>query len=172
MKVKEFYNQIDNEMIKHYTSSANKDYYVSHVGNVYSVDKDNKNKVKRLKKQVTPQGYLKVGIKGKSEGIHRIVAKVFIYNNEPTVQKEVDHINNLKFDNRVSNLQWISKNNNISKSHNEPENERRSQLYKDRTEYYGAFMYEDYLVDKFRGNSNTYNEYLEKNEEFYDNFTG
>ena len=33
-------------------------------------------------------------------------------------------------------------------------------------------MYEDYLVDKFRGNLNTYNEYLEKNEEFYDNFTG
>ena len=172
MKVKDFYNQIDNEMIKHYDSSTKKDYYVSFMGEVYSVDKSNKNKVKRLKKSVTPHGYLTVGINGKTQKVHRIVAKVFIYNSEPDTKKEVDHINNLKFDNRVSNLQWISKSDNVSKSHNEPENERRSQLYKDRTEYYGAFMYEDYLVDKFRGNLNTYNEYLEKNEEFYDNFTG
>lgn len=172
MKVKEFYNQIDNEMIKHYDSSTKKDYYVSFMGEVYSVDKSNKNKVKRLKKSVTPHGYLTVGINGKNQKVHRIVAKAFIYNNEPDTKKEVDHINNLKFDNRVSNLQWIDKHNNISKSHNSTENERRNQKFRDLNMYDGSFMYEDYLVDKFRGKSNPYNEYLEKNEEFYDNFTG
>lgn len=167
MKVKEFYEQVDQEIIKYYKSSNKRDYYVSVFGKVYSVDKSNKNKVRKLKESVNTYGYLTVGIAGKNIRIHRIVATVFIKNPHPIEYTQVDHKNSLRFDNRASNLQWITPQANMDKSFHDVSNTRRKQKNIDKYCYDGSFMYEDYLLNKFRGNSDPYNEYLEKNEEFY-----
>jgi hypothetical protein len=46
--------------------------------------------------------------------IHRIVAQTFIKN--PKKLETVDHINNISTDNRVENLQWLSREDNTRKS--------------------------------------------------------
>jgi|SRR5699024_1637321 len=167
MKVKEFYEQVDREIIKHYKDVGNRKYYVSMFGEIYSSNKDNENKVRKLKKQVTPHGYLTIVIDKKTHKVHRLVAKLFVNNRFPDMYDVVDHINDLRFDNRASNLQWTTREHNNIKSRESVTNTRRKQKEQDEYCYDGSFMYEDYLVNKFRGNRDPYNEYLEKNEEFY-----
>lgn len=58
------------------------------------------------------QEYLYIQINKISFGVHRIVATTFIPNleNKPTV----DHINTVRTDNRVSNLRWFDRNEQIN----------------------------------------------------------
>lgn len=55
--------------------------------------------------------------------IHRLVAEAFIPNIKGL--KEIDHINDIKTDNRVDNLQWISHKLNCEKRNNEVINKNR-----------------------------------------------
>lgn len=72
----------------------------------------------KLLKQQERNGYLRVGLRKDNEthwrSVNRIVAEAFIPN--PDNLPEVDHINNDKKDNRVCNLQWISRIDNVQKS--------------------------------------------------------
>lgn len=61
------------------------------------------------------KGYLMINIKaanGKRKGelIHRLVALAFIDN--PEGKPEVNHINHIRDDNRVENLEWVTKSEN------------------------------------------------------------
>lgn len=90
-------------------------YFVSNYGNVKSVDHYPENRTGRqtgrvLKQTLCYKGYLRVGLSLNKKkfitGAHRLVAKAFIpnLNNYP----QVNHINGVKNDNRVENLEWCT----------------------------------------------------------------
>lgn len=86
----------------------NGDYLVSNLGRVKSL-KYGKERILKPQKQKT--GYLTINLckngKMKTSRINRLVAEAFLPN--PKNLPEVDHINSDKMDNRVENLQWISR---------------------------------------------------------------
>ena len=76
-------------------------YMVSDDGQVWS------NTLNRpLKQSLDSYGYPKVKINGKSVSVHILVAKAFIPN--PDRKKTVNHKNEIKTDNRVENLEWLT----------------------------------------------------------------
>lgn len=93
-------------------------YQVSNYGNIKSLDriigyKKGKTRLWKgniKKPTITCKGYLKVALykngKSKTEEVQRIVAANFI--KKPNDKTQVNHINGVKTDNRVENLEWVT----------------------------------------------------------------
>ena len=95
-------------------------YKVSNKGNVYSVRRRDSRGIKcggrRLKPTHTRNGYLKVDLhnngKRKTKHIHRLVTEAFIPNPESLPQ--INHIDEVKDNNNVENLEWCDSSYNIN----------------------------------------------------------
>lgn len=95
-------------------------YQISNLGRVKSLDRNEKGhfnntkyylrKEKILNLHLTIQGYYNIGCcynsKRKYFRVHRLVAQTFIPN--PKNKPEVNHINGIKTDNNVTNLEWVT----------------------------------------------------------------
>lgn len=99
---------------------------VSNKGDIYTTDKnkirsngrkDNR-KGKKLKPATDKNGYLRITLsnndKRKSYCVHRLVARAFLDNYDNKLQ--VNHINGIKNDNRIENLEMVSLQQNIKHS--------------------------------------------------------
>ena len=84
-------------------------YQVSNCGRVKSFYRGG-----RILKQSLKRGYMFVELylntNGKIHIVHRLVAQAFIPN--PLNKLEVNHINGIKTDNRVENLEWVTRSEN------------------------------------------------------------
>lgn len=88
-------------------------YMISNLGTVRSI---RFNKEKILKPRKLSKGYLHVNLKGKNHTIHRLVASAFISNFSKLL--EVNHINGVKTDNKVENLEMCTHSQNIKHAWN------------------------------------------------------
>jgi hypothetical protein len=91
-------------------------YQVSNLGRVKSLEYKGKKREKILKLSKNKSGYLIVNLfklqKSKSINVHRIVAENFIPNKYNKIQ--VNHIDGVKFNNCVDNLEWCTPSENVN----------------------------------------------------------
>jgi hypothetical protein len=90
------------------------DYRVYKDGRIYSIKQQ-----KFISERQTDKGYMIVWVKVNNQwitmGVHRIVALAWL-GDYSDLGYEVDHINNCRHDNRLINLQWLSKSANNQKT--------------------------------------------------------
>ena len=82
-------------------------------GRIQHLDKRSKSKVWKDKKGSDNKGYLHTGINGKLVFVHTIIALCYL--GKKPEGKQIDHINSIRNDNRVENLQYITQSENCLK---------------------------------------------------------
>lgn len=133
-------------------------YIIYQDGQIYSIKRN-----KFLKPNLTKEGYFQVNLSGKVYYVHRLVALKHLPN--PNNYKIINHINGIKNDNRLENLEWCTQRHNINHYHNSnytsvyklPSGKYASKYYKDKKQIHiGTFdtkeeAYEAYLktIKKF-----------------------
>lgn len=92
------------------------EYYISENGDVFSKKGHWPNIMAKLKPQLSKFGYYRINLhKDKKQihkSIHRLVAEAFIPN--PEHKTDVNHKNGIRTDNRVENLEWATRSENIT----------------------------------------------------------
>lgn len=87
-------------------------YQASNIGRIRTFVFHGKNT--RIKKQSICNGYLSVNIGNKRLKSHRLIASAFI--NNPFNKEQINHINGIKTDNRIENLEWVTRKENLKHS--------------------------------------------------------
>lgn len=91
-------------------------YLVSNIGNIKGLNYRGTGRSQNLILTRNKQGYVRIHLQVdnicKGFMAHRLVAMTFIPN--PNNKKEVNHINGIKHDNRIENLEWVTPKENTS----------------------------------------------------------
>lgn len=90
-------------------------YQVSNLGRIKSLPFKYSPTLKILKPCLLKIGYNEVNLRGEKHYIHRLVAQHFIDN--PENKPEVNHKKGIKIDNRASELEWVTKSEQLIHSH-------------------------------------------------------
>ena len=97
-------SEIENIEAKWQELIVDSDYEIN-ANNVYQIRRKGSNK--NIKLTTDKKGYYVCTLNGKTYKHHRVVALQFIKN--PENKQEVDHINRIRNDNRISNLRWATR---------------------------------------------------------------
>ena len=105
------------------------DYIVSSDGHIYSTKNVGRGEYhKEIRQRKNSDGYMDITVGPNSfrttRKVHRLVAEAFIPN--PDNLPEVDHIDDIRDNNDVSNLQWISRSDNVAKIPHERNSKSKS----------------------------------------------
>lgn len=88
-----------------------KKYEISDFGDVFSLDYNHTGKRKELRQYPDEDGYRYVVLvhnrKRTKLVVHRAVAKLFLPL-KPSIKHQVNHINGIRYDNRIENLEWVT----------------------------------------------------------------
>ena len=78
-----------------------------------------KNKTTEMKTHKNTYGYIKVPLtnngKNYSRRVHRLLAIQFIHNDDPDNKIEIDHIDDIRDNNKIENLEWVTHVENIKR---------------------------------------------------------
>jgi hypothetical protein len=69
-----------------------------------------------LKPRPDNKGYCRANLQGKDFKVHRLVAECFIPNGDPENKVQVNHIDGIKSNNKVVNLEWCDNKYNVEHS--------------------------------------------------------
>lgn len=104
---------------------------------------------KKLSLSKTVKGYPQIMLKTKQikKGfrIHRLVAEYFVYNDNPEVKNQVNHIDGNKENNSVENLEWCS-----NKENHEHKMKNNLNVALKGSKHHNSVLTEDDVIDIFK----------------------
>lgn len=117
-------------------------------------------KGKKLKSGKSTKGYPQIFLKTKQVkkgfSIHRLVAKYFIYNDNPEIKNQVNHIDGNKENNSVENLEWCS-----NKENHEHKMRNNLNVALKGSEHHNSVLTEKDVIDIFKSKE-PYNKLIKK----------